>query len=156
MNTQSNQSNNEIKMPNNFKYPNRCRLMWNVKLQKNEWVQYLGGGHSCVPELVDTKITDLSIDILHMINQNTKYIRNKKKLNQQLTDGFRELSVNLDRYNDDEWGYKADWSYIFRRDFNHFNNPTQFFIELIHKAIRRKARGTKEITPKRTRRQARK
>ena len=114
MNTQSNQSNNEI------------------------------------------KITDLSIDILHMINQNTKYIRNKKKLNQQLTDGFRELSVNLDRYNDDEWGYKADWSYIFRRDFNHFNNPTQFFIELIQKAIRRKARGTKEITPKRTRRQVRK
>ena len=97
MNTQSNQSNNEI------------------------------------------KITDLSIDILHMINQNTKYIRNKKKLNQQLTDGFRELSVNLDRYNDDEWGYKADWSYIFRRDV-FYKNPTKFFIGLIHKSIRRQAR----------------
>ena len=52
MNTQSNQSNNEI------------------------------------------KITDLSIDILHMINQNTKYIRNKKKLNEELKIAFDEIFDN--------------------------------------------------------------
>ena len=38
-----------------------------------------------------TKITDLSIDILRMINQNTKYIRNKKKLNQELKIAFSEI-----------------------------------------------------------------
>ena len=36
-------------------------------------------------------ITDLSIDILHMINQNTKYIRNKKKLNEELKTAFDEI-----------------------------------------------------------------
>ena len=38
-----------------------------------------------------TKITDLSIDILRMINQNTKYIRNKKKLNRNLKTAFTEV-----------------------------------------------------------------
>ena len=36
-------------------------------------------------------ITDLSIDILHMINQNTKYIRNKKRLNRKLKTAFIEV-----------------------------------------------------------------
>ena len=78
MNTQSNQSNNEIKMPNNFKYPNRCRLMWNVKLQKNEWVQYLGGGQDCAPELVDTKMLHEVIADYKL--QNEKLIEENKLL----------------------------------------------------------------------------
>ena len=128
MNTQT----NEKKMPNNFKYPNRCRLIWNVKLQKNEWVQYLGAGHDCVPELVDTsttKITDLSIDILRMINQNTKYIRNKKRLNLELNTAFRQLSINMG-WMDGDWTY-AIWNMgydnavnVFVEAIEHFKNTT--------------------------------
>jgi len=42
----------DIPTPDNFKYPNRCQVIWNVELQKKEWRQYLGSGHTCVPELI--------------------------------------------------------------------------------------------------------
>ena len=34
----------------NFKYPKRCRKVWNVETQQHEWRQYLGAGQTCVPE----------------------------------------------------------------------------------------------------------
>ena len=34
----------------NFKYPKRCRKVWNVETQQREWRQYLGAGQTCVPE----------------------------------------------------------------------------------------------------------
>ena len=37
------------------------------------------------------KITDLSIDILHIINQNTKYIRLHVKIRNELSQGFRRI-----------------------------------------------------------------
>ena len=45
--------NDEIPTPKYFKYPNRCIIIWNVKHQKKEWRQYLGAGHTCVPEILD-------------------------------------------------------------------------------------------------------
>ena len=36
-------------------------------------------------------ITDLSIDILHIINQNTKYIRTYNKVVENLTCGFKNM-----------------------------------------------------------------
>ena len=45
----------ESPIPKNFKYPERCSVYWNVKEQKHEWRQYIGGGHTCVPEKI-TKI----------------------------------------------------------------------------------------------------
>ena len=35
----------DIPTPTNFKYPERCRVIWNVEHQKKEWRQYLGAGH---------------------------------------------------------------------------------------------------------------
>tara|TARA_Y100000401_G_C8323583_1_gene226849 strand:+ start:1653 stop:1856 length:204 start_codon:yes stop_codon:yes gene_type:complete len=43
--------NDEIPTPKNFKYPNRCTIIWNVEHQKKEWRQYLGAGRTCVPEI---------------------------------------------------------------------------------------------------------
>jgi len=40
----------EIPTPSNFKYPERCGVVWNVKAQKKEWRQYVGAGYTCVPE----------------------------------------------------------------------------------------------------------
>ena len=43
----------DISTPTNFKYPERCSVIWNVEHQKKEWRQYLGACNTCVPELVD-------------------------------------------------------------------------------------------------------
>lgn len=40
----------EEKELTNFKHPERCSKVWNVKTQQDEWRQYLGSGHTCVPE----------------------------------------------------------------------------------------------------------
>ena len=42
----------DIPKPANFKFPNRVRIIWAADVQKKEWRQYLGAGHTCVPELV--------------------------------------------------------------------------------------------------------
>tara|TARA_R110002096_G_scaffold387959_1_gene582171 strand:+ start:194 stop:487 length:294 start_codon:yes stop_codon:yes gene_type:complete len=68
-------------------------------------------------------ITDLSIDILHMINQNTKYIRNKKKLNQELNTAFRRLSINMTGSIDEDWTYGI-WNMG-------YDNPVNIFVEAI-------------------------
>ena len=76
-----------------------------------------------------TKITDLSIDILRMINQNTKYIRNKKRLNLELNTAFRQLSINMG-WMDGDWTY-AIWNMgydnavnVFVEAIEHFKNTT--------------------------------
>ena len=43
--------NDEIPKPENFKYPDRVRVIWAVDAQKKEWRQYMGAGQTCVPEL---------------------------------------------------------------------------------------------------------
>ena len=41
----------DIPKPENFKYPDRVRVIWAVDAQKKEWRQYMGAGQTCVPEL---------------------------------------------------------------------------------------------------------
>ena len=44
-------ANREETIPSNFKHPERCRIVWNVKEQKHEWRQYMGAGYTCIPEI---------------------------------------------------------------------------------------------------------
>lgn len=43
--------NDEIPKPNNFKHPDRCHIIYNVKAELKEWRQYLGAGQTCMPEI---------------------------------------------------------------------------------------------------------
>lgn len=52
----------EIPIPQNFKHPERCRVIWNVPAQKKEWRQYIGSGFTCVPELKENNVGDESTD----------------------------------------------------------------------------------------------
>ena len=86
-----------------------------------------------------TKITDLSIDILRMINQNTKYIRNKKKLNQELKIAFSEIF-------DLSCGDDSDLYNLFRHSKDDDDTVANIIIEIEDEYLRRN--GGEYYTPR--------
>ena len=40
----------EIPTPKYFKFPQRCHIVRNLDYGRKEWRQYMGAGHTCIPE----------------------------------------------------------------------------------------------------------